>query len=192
MTNERWASVWHQVAEVLSLTPEDVLEVGPGPGVFKGMAEIYGAKIVTVDWDISLQPDCVGDAEQLPFNDRSFDIVVSFQTVEHLPYERALRAVGEMARLAKRAVVVSVPDCRTQWRIDAKLPLVGKFRIAFTPPKFSKRHQFDGQHYWEVGKKGYSQRRIIDDFESKGLRLSQTYRVPQNPYHRFFVFDRKQ
>lgn len=187
MTKERWASVWHQLDEIFTLEPEKVLEVGPGPGLLKVIAREFSVSIVTLDWDHELRPTCVGKAERLPFIENSFDVVVSFQTLEHIPYLKSLDAVAEMARVARQAVVISVPDCRTTWGVDLKLPLIGKKSLSTTPPKPPRRHVYDGQHHWEIGKKGYTEKGVIRDLESKGLRLIRTYRVHENPYHRFFV-----
>jgi len=41
MGKKRWISVWHQLDEVLSLNPSSILEIGPGPGVFKSMIELF-------------------------------------------------------------------------------------------------------------------------------------------------------
>ncbi|HWQ99221.1 MAG TPA: methyltransferase domain-containing protein [Candidatus Methylomirabilis sp.] len=50
-----------------------------------------------------------GDAEALPFPDKSFDIVVSSHVLEHLPdFDQGAR---ELVRVAKRRVVVALPTC---------------------------------------------------------------------------------
>ena len=41
MSKERWISVWHQLDEIQKLKPENVLEVGPGPGLFKIIAAAF-------------------------------------------------------------------------------------------------------------------------------------------------------
>ncbi|MBU1349107.1 class I SAM-dependent methyltransferase [Patescibacteria group bacterium] len=51
----------------------------------------------------------VGDAERLPFADRSFDTVVSSHVLEHLPdFDAGFR---ELCRVARRRVVVALPTC---------------------------------------------------------------------------------
>jgi hypothetical protein len=47
----------------------------------------------------------------------------------------------------------------------------------------------DREHFWEINKRGYRLSRVVADF-SKYLPLIRTFRVPENPYHRFFVFSR--
>lgn len=49
VTKQRWASMWHQLDEVMKLRPERVLEVGPGPGVFKAMAGLFGVHVETLE-----------------------------------------------------------------------------------------------------------------------------------------------
>ena len=52
-------------------------------------------------------------------------------------------------------------------------------------------HKFDGEHYWELNKVSYSLEKVLRDF-SEHAALINTYRVPENPYHRFFIFECKQ
>ena len=71
MSKGRWASLWHQLDEVIQLKPSNVLEVGPGPGAFKQMAILFGLAVETIDLDPDLKPDHVGSATALPFADAS-------------------------------------------------------------------------------------------------------------------------
>lgn len=42
-------------------------------------------------------------------------------------------------------------------------------------------------HCYEIGMEGYPLRRITDAFGQAGLSLAKQYRVPENPWHHFFV-----
>ena len=189
LSKGRWASVWHQVDEVIKLTPERVLEIGPGPGVFKQMCQLFGVSVETLDLDPELNPDHVGSATALPFSDATFDTVCAFQMLEHLPYELSLKAFGEMVRVSAQHVVISLPDSRTMWRYQFQIPKIGSHTFLVPRPRLSAPiHEFDGQHYWEINKKGYELDKVINDF-SQFATLIQTYRVVDNPYHRFFIFE---
>ena len=188
MSKARWNSVWHQLDEVISLKPEKVLEIGPGPGIFKHTASLFGIKVETLDLDPKLAPDHVGSATALPFADDTYDVVCAFQMLEHLPYENALLAFREMVRVSRRHVVISLPDAKIVWRYQFYIPKFGTFdKFIPRPSRGTQQHQFDGEHYWEISKKGYPLARIIRDF-SEYATLLKTYRAQENTYHRFFIF----
>jgi SAM-dependent methyltransferase len=46
---------------------------------------------------------------------------------------------------------------------------------------------FDGQHYWEIGLRAFPLARIESALAEAGFGDIRTYRVPENPWHRFFV-----
>jgi SAM-dependent methyltransferase len=50
-----------------------------------------------------------GSVVALPFPDKSFDVVGCFEVLEHLPDDLPRQALAELHRVAKRAVVLSVP-----------------------------------------------------------------------------------
>ncbi|MBM1142751.1 hypothetical protein ASALC70_04058 [Alcanivorax sp. ALC70] len=190
MDQRRWASIWHQLDEVLSLHPDKVLEIGAGAGVFKQVAGCYGVSVESLDLDPELKPDHIGSADELPFSDDEYDVVCAFQMLEHLPYEVSLRAFREMCRVARRKVVISLPDALTLWPFSFYLPKFGQVWFFLPRPVLGRKpHHFDGQHHWEINKKGFPVSRIVGDFTEAGsVRLEKTYRVPRFPYHRFLIF----
>src|SRR5262249_34963101 len=113
-SKERFCSFWHQVDETLSLEPETVLEVGPGSGIVTYCLRHAGIQMTTVDLDAELGPDVVGSVTQLPLADGSFDAVLCCEVLEHLPWEEAEAALGELARVTRKGVVLSLPDV-TPW-----------------------------------------------------------------------------
>ena len=191
MSKGRWNSVWHQLEETMSLNPRSVLEVGPGPGTFKSIGKSFGLDIKTFDLDPDLEPDFVGSATSMPLSDDQFDIVCAFQVLEHLPYEDALLAFAEMARVSNSHIILSLPDAKPVWRYRIFVPKFGNIdRLIARPFWKPVEHKFDGQHYWEVNKLGYDLDKIQRDFSAYG-KLIKSYRVAENPYHRFFVFQIK-
>ncbi|MEX2474381.1 class I SAM-dependent methyltransferase [Marinobacter sp.] len=190
MSKQRWASMWNQVSEVLEYSPGTVLEIGPGPGIFKALVTQLGMEVKTLDIDSELQPDYVGSADCMPFCDGEFDVVCAFQMLEHVPYEMSLAIFREMVRVAKKGIVVSLPDAKAAWPCVIHIPKVGPFNFHIHSPRVRlKEHVFDGEHHWEINKAGYSLSRIRSDLEKvSGVTLIRTYRVNENPYHRFFVF----
>lgn len=190
MSKERWASMWHQLDEVQKLKPESVLEIGPGPGLFKTLAASFGLSVQTLDLDPDLNPDHVGSATEMPFRDATYDVVCAFQMLEHLPYDYALKAFGEMVRVSRANIVISLPDARQALQYKVYLPKLGtKSLLVPRPMTRAKLHAFDGEHHWELNKRNYSLNRVIRDLSTRA-RLLKTFRVFENPTHRFFVFEK--
>lgn len=189
----RWASIWHQLDEVLALEPESVLEIGPGPGVFKALARLFEVRVESLDIDPELKPDYVAPADAMPFDNNSYDVVCAFQMLEHVTYEQALAVFAEMSRVAKYYIVISLPDARPGWPYALHIPKKGEVKFIIPRPWIGpKKHSFDGEHYWEINKKGYPLTKITEDLSCAGdVTLMRTYRVKENPYHRFFVFQIK-
>jgi SAM-dependent methyltransferase len=188
MDISRWLSFWHQLDEVIKLNPTNVLEIGPGPGLFKTVGHSFGVNVKTLDLDPELNPDYVGSALSMPFDDASFDITCAFQMLEHLPYQDSLAAFTEMVRVSKRYIIISLPDAERVFRWQVYIPKIAAFdrlfRIFGWKPK---KHEFDGEHYWEINKLDFMLEKVISDL-SEICRLEKTYRVMGNPYHRFFIF----
>ena len=188
MTKERWCSLWHQVFEIAILKPRSVLEIGVGSGLLKAILLQLSIPVTSVDLDPELQPDYVASIECLPFKDNLFDVVCAFQVLEHLPYESSLNAFRELARITSEYVIISLPNSRTLWRYLIHIPKLGILNFAIPRPEIhAPEHHFDGQHYWEIGKRGFSTQKVVKDL-SEIMKLAKSYRVSEYPYHHFFVF----
>ena len=192
MEKERWISMWHQLDEIQKLNPESVLEIGPGPGFFKAVANQLGMKVKTMDLDPDLEPDYLGSATSISLPDSSVDVVCAFQMLEHLPYETALLAFQEMTRVSRSKVLISLPDAGRALHTQIHIAPFGHYRITIPLPFWmAKTHKFDGQHYWEINKRNYSLSKVMKDF-SQEAELLRTFRVPENPYHRFALFQKNE
>jgi ubiquinone/menaquinone biosynthesis C-methylase UbiE len=107
---------------------DSVLDVGCGEGVITRAwaRRRAGARVVGLDrdssalgahWAASAEPNVswlTGDAHALPFGDGEFDLVASIEMLEQVADPD--RALGELARVARRAVLVSVPR-EPLWRV---------------------------------------------------------------------------
>jgi ubiquinone/menaquinone biosynthesis C-methylase UbiE len=80
------------------------LDVATGGGHVARRLREQGAEVVTADPAPGMQADVVCMAEDLPFADGSFDVVVTRIAAHH--FADIGKAVGEMARVSNRAVVV--------------------------------------------------------------------------------------
>lgn len=188
MTKKRWISIWSQLDEIQRLKPESVLEIGAGAGIFKIVASSFGVRVETLDVDPELNPDYIASVISMPFCNDFYDVVCAFQMLEHLPYDQSVQAFNEMIRVSRRYVVISLPDARPVWQYKLYIPKFKAFDFLVPRPQISlPKNRFNGEHYWEVNKEGYSLDRIVSDF-TVNIKLIKTYRVFENPFHRFFVF----
>jgi len=191
-SKERFISYWHQIDEIIKLTPQKVLEIGLGNRFVSIYLKERGINITTLDIDKKLNPDVAGSVLEIPFTDNSFDVVACYEVLEHLPYENFTEALSEICRVAKLYVILSIPDVRRVYRFYVHIPKVGVFKKLIPLPRLkSPTHNFDGEHYWEIGKAGYSFKKIISDIERAGFKIKKTYRIFENPYHRFFILKKE-
>lgn len=192
MDKKRWTSIWHQLDEVLAAGPSRVLEVGPGRGLFKAAAAIHGLPVETFDIDPDLKPDHLGSVIEMAFGDGEFDAVCAFQILEHLEYEHALRAVKEMGRVARNHLIISLPEATKRYPLQITVPRIGLVTLQIPYPHLRPRRiEFDGQHYWELGARGFTVTRVAAEFAvASGMTLEKNYLVPENPRHRFLVYRR--
>jgi ubiquinone/menaquinone biosynthesis C-methylase UbiE len=49
------------------------------------------------------------DVRKLPFKDKSFDVVLFLETIEHLEREEGLKVLQDVERIARREVIISTP-----------------------------------------------------------------------------------
>jgi SAM-dependent methyltransferase len=190
-TKERFCSYWHQVDEVFRLNPGHVLEIGVGNGFASDYLRRRKIHLVTIDIDRGLRPDVIGTVLQLPFKGNSFDVVACCEVLEHIPYSLLTDGLSEIHRVCRNSVVLSLPDpCRrfhVGFHIRNSVKLDGSLQL---PGVDDSVHHFDGQHYWEIGRACYPLSRIVNDIISAGFSLRRTYRVPENPWHRFLIIDK--
>lgn len=187
-SKRRFCSYWHQIKESISLKPERMLEIGVGNSFVSNYLKERGLSIITLDIDKRLKPDIVGTILELPFADESFDVVGCFEVIEHLSFSDLNRALSEIFRVSKSFAVLSTIDVSRANRFNVEVPLVGEIKRLIPLPRIRKLvHNFDGQHYWEIGKAGYSLKRVVMEIQNAGFQVLRTYRVFENYHHRFFI-----
>jgi ubiquinone/menaquinone biosynthesis C-methylase UbiE len=110
------------VAEVVALSPHTFLDAGCGEGFVARKVIDAAPGISLTGCDVSpsaleiaanANPEArfvAGSVVDLPFPDQSFDVVGCFEVLEHLPGELPRRALSELGRVARHAVVLSVPN----------------------------------------------------------------------------------
>lgn len=182
---DRWSSYYCQLCEILEQKPESVLEIGIGGHIIGDCLKGRGITYISVDIDKDLSPDVVADVTALPFEDNSFDVVCAFEILEHLPFEKFEQAIMELARVSRHGVLVSLPHFGPSIRLEFKIPLLPRVRFAYKIP-FPKKHIFNGEHYWEIGKRDYPLSRIRTVL-LRHFVIRKEFVPFENQYHHFFV-----
>lgn len=195
----RWNSFYHQIDEILSITSPSayamsILEIGVGSGILRAIFKFFlRINYESIDIDEELQPDHVGSVLEMPFADKQYDVVVCFQVLEHLPYEKFVEALSELFRVAKKSVIISLPNAEKVYQLN--IPKICRRKLIKRPFAKIKEHKFGGEHYWEINKKGYEIKKIMETIAETGkyfnYKLEKNYRIWEEPYHHFFVLKRQ-
>jgi ubiquinone/menaquinone biosynthesis C-methylase UbiE len=100
------------------LQPDTVVEIGAGEGrITERLVDRFpNATVVGLDlpdtnlaeeWDDIEVPMFFGDATRMPFVDKSIDLVVGLEVLEHVPHPE--RALADIARVCRGFTILSVP-----------------------------------------------------------------------------------
>lgn len=179
-----------QLHMVIDLKPETVLEIGVGNGVVCDTLRKLGVKVTTLDVAEDLQPDIIASITEIPLTDASFDAVLAAEILEHVPWEELPKAISEIHRISKKYAVITLPHSGYTFSFSWKAPLLPQQRWIFKLPHFWKKHVFSGEHYWEMGKRGFPVRRIKNLLWSSGFKILKSKTDPEDPAHWAFLLEK--
>lgn len=94
-----------------------------------------------------------GDARSLPFNDNSFDVVISINTVHNLECDECAKALREIERVSRRGAFITVDAYRNDeehermnaWNLTART-----FMHVDEWKAFFKEVGYTGDYYWFI------------------------------------------
>ncbi|TMH79935.1 MAG: class I SAM-dependent methyltransferase [Betaproteobacteria bacterium] len=161
----RWRSVARDIIAHFSLKPGmRVLDVGCGKGflVKDLMLECPGLEAFGLDISRYALMHCekevigrlhLGSAESLPFPDRSFDCVLSINTIHNLHRPRAVVAMREIQRLSGGRAFVQVDSYRTTEQKEIALSWILTAEFHDYPEGWLKLYAeagYTGDYYWTI------------------------------------------
>lgn len=137
-----------RLAPVVELVREaggrEVLDAGSGSaGVAPWLGADWEVTAIDTSFDdygahdanrVAARHAIVGDVRDLPFGDRSFDVAVAVDLLEHVPSADRLVALREIARVTRRRVVVACPSGPAALAADRRLAAV----LTLPPPWLSE------------------------------------------------------
>jgi hypothetical protein len=114
-----------RIAGLLKLAPEKggvALDIGTRDGFLAKILADRFEKVVALDLERPIvdhpRVECVkGDATNLDFKDRSFDLVICAEVLEHIPSQLLSSAGREIARVTAGSAIIGVPN-RQDLRVD--------------------------------------------------------------------------
>ena len=164
--NERfWNPVIPKFVEYWNLTKDSsVLDIGCGKGfmLYDLKMAINDIKVEGVDisnYAINNSKEevkkylKVADAKKLPYEDNSFDVVISINTIHNLEIDQCAMALREISRVSKKYSFITVDAFRNkeeekkmfEWNLTAKTILSVSDWI-----KFFEENNYKGDYYWFV------------------------------------------
>jgi ubiquinone/menaquinone biosynthesis C-methylase UbiE len=161
----RWIPVARDIVAHFDLKPGmRVLDVGCAKGFLVKDLMVVCPGLEVFGLDVSLyalrhcEPEVVGrlhlgTAEQLPFPDRSFDCVLSLNTVHNFPRPRAIKVMQEIERVSGGRAFVQVDSYYTpeQKEIFESWVLTAEF---YDYPdgwrQLFKQAGYSGDYYWTI------------------------------------------
>jgi hypothetical protein len=174
-----------------------VLIVGPGQGLDREVLRWRGYEVTTLDIDELFKPDVVGSVHDMRvFSDQRFDAVIASHVVEHVAEPYLDIALREIARVGRYALVyLPVAGRHVQLRFapgfkDLNLCLVlDVFNYFHRPDGVTPRYA-QGQHFWEVGMRGFRLRDVRQRL-ARFFEIMRTYRNHDWPLSHNFVLRSK-
>lgn len=149
----------------------EILIIGPGIGLDALILRWRGYTVTTFDIDETFAPDVLGSCHDMSmFGDKRFNAVIASHVLEHLPVPYLDRALKEMARVADYAIVyLPVAGKHAQLRVKPSILgynldfVVDLFKFWEKPTGIDLKYTV-GQHYWEVGYRGFTVKQLKNRF----------------------------
>lgn len=192
----QFVSYFFQVDLPIRLQPKNILEIGIGDNTTSNYLKQHNLDVVTCDIDKNRYPNYVSDIKYLPFRVGSFDIVLAYEVIEHLPWENINHVFEELHRISRKYVIISVPYASHNFEIAIKFPLIRRllkkdfidifFRIPY-PVRDIKN--IGDPHYWEIGRKSYPMKKFKKVIE-KYFKIKREIRPTLHSYHHFMILER--
>jgi len=109
---------WSRITETINMIPEEtksVVDVGCGDGLLTN--ELLGKFEKVLGIDVSREAlkyvkteKLLANMDDLPLPERSFDLVVCSEVIEHLPYPVYEKSLLELQRIAHKYLLLTIPN----------------------------------------------------------------------------------
>ena len=164
-----------------------------------------GINHINVDVSNRFFPDVNKSILEYEFNGNEYDMVCSFQCLEHNPLQELDILIPHMMKFTRKYFYISVPYDGSYFSLNLKIRLP-KINISksFTlvpnwlvNPKINEQKLLDriktnsedkySPHWWEVGQKDLSRRQFLLKLENYGLTAIDVFHNKEFPNHLFYL-----
>jgi Methyltransferase domain len=176
-------NAYYQYKDIQSLEKcKEILIVGPGQGLERAILNWRGYAVTTLDIDSTFSPDYIGSVHDLNmFSSGQFDAVIASHVLEHLAVPYLDAALKELSRVSRNAIIyLPIFGKHFQWRFmtggrKIDISIISDVYNWFIAPDGVSPRYMAGQHFWEVGMRGFKTRDLKKRFSSY-FRILRTYR----------------
>lgn len=188
ITKDRWNNYWYQVGGIREFeNAREILEIGPGNKIVSDLLKKLGFSVKTLDINEKIGPDYVASADALPVPDKSFDVVLAGEVIEHLPFEKFDKILLEIKRVARGGAVISLPHSGYAFSLGFKIPIFNWQFHVIKIPHFWRAKTSTPEHCWEIGIKNYPTKKIKNKIKKAGFKIVKNFIGYDDPAHMFFV-----
>ena len=181
----RMSSYGYQYKLAMETGGSSFINVGSGNHLLKYLLTTQKKSVIDFDLDFETQPDVVGLFPTLPFKDKTFDVAMCFQTLEHFPFSMFLSNLLELCRVAQK-IIISIPDKTVSKREILKHRF---YKHAGFPKEWSnyKERPLDKEHFWEIGDEQITVEEVIAVIKQSNMIVIKHFRNNLYIYHHFFT-----
>ena len=172
------------------IAKKSILEIGVGNGFMSRYLRGAGLNVTTCDINQSLAPDYLADVRHLPFSPSSFDVVLYYEVLEHLPRKDTLSALGELRRVGRGDAIISLPYSGLCISAYIKRPLWSGFNFRVPIPVYRPNwliSKLKLQHHWALGEYRRSPAEVTRMMADIGFQVVKQEIPMLNNHHQFWV-----
>ena len=190
LSPRRMSSYGHQYALAMSTKCSTFLNIGSANWILSTLLTQQKKFVIDLDIDLATNPHILGSLPYLPFLDNSIEAVLCFQVLEHLPFIIFIDCIKELSRIAKKSIIISLPD-RTLLKADKVKRLI--YLLVHNPRKWYRYNKvnIDPEHFWEIGINGVSDSVILNIIAGLEINVVSHYRNELFDYHHFFLLEKQ-
>ncbi|MDH6459005.1 2-polyprenyl-3-methyl-5-hydroxy-6-metoxy-1,4-benzoquinol methylase [Fusobacterium sp. PH5-7] len=187
VNKDTWNSYYQQIEEALKSKSSSVLIIGMGDGIVPKILRNYIKEVKTFDIAEDLEPDYIGNILDInEIIDKKYECIICCEVLEHLPFDKFEKCIEKLEKITAKKCIISLPQQYIRAWISFKIPKLPLFNLIISLPKNYMKYKFNGEHYWELGTKGYSVVKIRKILK-KYFNIENEYTPLENKYHRFFI-----